>query len=70
MFRPTSTCYYDCDTLQNISGILHMPCIEYVMDHPDATGAEIIDAMNIKVESLKSSSTDTDMNILGRPLNP
>ena len=60
----------DCSTLQDISGILHKPCIEYAMNHPDATGAEIIDAMNIKVESLKSSSTDIDTSILDRSLNP
>ena len=60
----------DCITLQDISGILHKSCIEYAMNHPDATGAEIIDAMNIKVESLKSSSTDIDTSILDRSLNP
>ena len=60
----------DCSTLQDISGILHKPCIEYAMNHPDATGAEIIDAMNLKVKSLKSASTDIDTSILDRPLKP
>lgn len=59
------TYYDDCSTLNDMFDINRFNCIDYAINNPDATGAEIVEALTIKVQPI-----DFETSILDRPLNP
>ena len=68
MFDAHSSILYfeDCITLRDISDTNVDECIAYATANTNATGAEIVDALTLKVAEVP----DVDTNVLDRPLNP